>query len=151
RSQIIREGVEVVAAPRSARPTVTAPIVTDAAQPVFDELVHLVSPDLCIERPRVQEHDRRTCTPVEVKQLGAVTGPDERATAERGTGGGRRRRCRAWLGRLGPGAAEPRDDRTDAGSSGRARAQDLPSRDRIHRYSFALNAREHARPAEPRP
>src|SRR5262249_12552312 len=97
RGEIVGKGVVVVPGARMTRPSMTAAVVRDAAQTLFRERHHLVIPHVGGKRPRRQEHDRRTGSPVLEEQVLTVTGFNERAARRHGCVS---RSCRFGLRRV---------------------------------------------------
>src|SRR5262249_46656805 len=72
--EVVRVGVEVVAAPGLARTAVAAAIMGDAAVAARSQEEHLVLEGVRAERPAVAEHDRLSRAPVIEIDLGSVSG-----------------------------------------------------------------------------
>ena len=76
-TQIIRQGVVVIAASRIVRTPKPALVVRHAAKTPAAQINHLVLPQRGVSRPTVNKEDRLSSSPFRVKQHGVVPGFDE--------------------------------------------------------------------------
>src|SRR6266567_2885796 len=74
--EVVGVSVHLVAVPRLARTTVTAPVMGDATVPVRGEKRHLVLEGVSTQRPSVAEDDGLSGSPVLIIDLCIVTGLD---------------------------------------------------------------------------
>ncbi len=78
RSKIVGVRVQIVAGPRLAGSTVSAPVVSNAAIPPRCKKEHLVFPCISVQWPAVTKYHRLSGVPILVINLGIVARPDSR-------------------------------------------------------------------------
>jgi hypothetical protein len=72
RSEVICLSIHVISCGNLTGPTVSAPINSNTAIPVFDEKKHLTVPSVRIQRPAVREGYDRAFAPVLIVDLGTI-------------------------------------------------------------------------------
>src|SRR6185503_6202008 len=79
-SEIVRVGVQVVAAPWLTRASMTTPVVRDATASVRSQEEHLIFESIRRERPAMAKDNRLTSAPVFVIDPRPVPGSNRRHT-----------------------------------------------------------------------